>query len=124
MSGGQAARRAGRWGEAVTAEYLRRAGYMILETGYRCRMGEIDLIARKDGILAFVEVKTRRSGAFAAPREFVDARKQRRLRLTAQAYLAAHPECALQPRFDVAEVLAPEGPAGEARVTYLENAFW
>ena len=69
-------RRVGRWGEALAAEYLRRQGYKLLSSGYCCRMGEIDLIGVRDGILAFVEVKTRQNERFGQGREFVDQRKQ------------------------------------------------
>ena len=54
------AKRVGNWGEALTAEYLRGKGYHILDSGFRCQEGEIDLIAQKGDTLAFVEVKTRR----------------------------------------------------------------
>lgn len=113
----------GRWGEAQTANFLRARGYTLLASGYRCRFGEIDLIASKGDILAFVEVKLRKSGAFAQPREFVDARKQRRIRTTAECYLA-ETNSPLQPRFDVAEVSAPEGTGTkQPEITYYENAF-
>lgn len=113
----------GRWGEAQTAAYLREHGYELLASGYRCRFGEIDLVAAKDGILAFVEVKLRKDDSFASPREFVDARKQSRIRITAECYLA-EAGSALQPRFDVAEVYAPEGVNTKKPViTYYENAF-
>ena len=100
----------GAWGEAVAAEYLRKKRYEILATGYRCRYGEIDLIVRNRRYLVFVEVKLRRSDRFAEAREFVDSRKQQRLRVTASLYLEQFPT-ELQPRFDVIEVYAPEGTA-------------
>lgn len=125
MSGGGNAHLIGRWGEALIAEYLRRQGYKMLVTGYRCRMGEIDLIGTRDGILAFIEVKTRQDGRFGEGREFVDKRKQERIRTTAQYYLLEHPELLLQPRFDVAEIIASEGTATEEPVIhYLEDAFY
>lgn len=112
----------GRWGEALVAEDLRRRGWQIVASGWRCRFGEIDLIARNREFLAFVEVKLR-SGNFAAPREYVDWKKQQKLRTTAQLYLAGHPT-QLQPRFDVAEVYAPEGLKTQKPVIrYFENAF-
>lgn len=124
MSGGENARLVGRWGEALVAEYLRRQGYRLLATGYRCRMGEIDLIGVRDGVLAFVEVKTRQDGRFGQGREFVDRRKQERMLATARQYLMEHPGDELQPRFDVAEVLASEGTATRnPEISYLEHAF-
>lgn len=113
----------GRWGEAHVAEWLRKNGYEVVAAGYRSRFGEIDLIAAKGGYLAFVEVKLRKTADFAQAREFVDNRKQGRIRTTAQLYLAEHPT-ELQPRFDVAEVYAPQGTRTEKpEIRYWENAF-
>ena len=111
----------GNQGEEEVARWLRGQGYRILASQYRCRFGEIDLIARsREGILCFVEVKARTSSRFAAAREAVTAAKQRRLRTTAQLYLArtGQGECAC--RFDVAEVYP--GPAGY-EINYITNAF-
>ena len=122
MSGGEA-RLLGRWGEEQVANWLRKKGYQIVAAGYRCRFGEIDLIAKSGKYICFTEVKLRRSAEFAQAREFVDARKQERLRITAQQYLA-ETACTLQPRFDVAEVYAPDGISTKnPRIIYLENAF-
>ena len=113
----------GRWGEAQVAGWLRKNGYEVVASGYHSRFGEIDLIAVKGGFLTFVEVKLRKDAAFAQAREFVDARKRRRILTTAQCYLAEHPTH-LQPRFDVAEVYAPEGTRTKQPVIrYWENAF-
>ena len=114
----------GRWGEALVAADLRKRGFCILAAGYRSRFGEIDLIAKNDTYISFTEVKLRKSAAFAAGREAVDRRKQQRLRTTAEIWLAEHSEEALQPRFDVAEVYAPEGTATRhPQIHYIENAF-
>lgn len=113
----------GKWGEALVAQDLRQKGWSIQGAGYRCRMGEIDLIATKGGYIVFVEVKLRKSDAYGAAAEAVTARKQQRLRAAAQLYLQAHPT-KRQPRFDVAEVYAPQGFETKApRITYIENAF-
>lgn len=113
----------GAWGEALAADYLRHKRYTLLAHSYRCRFGEIDLIARKGRYLVFVEVKTRANADFAAAREYVDARKQSRIRTTASVYLAEYPT-ELQPRFDVIEIYAPEGPDTEKpEIHHLEDAF-
>lgn len=123
MSAGGDRKLLGRWGESVVAEDLRRRGCTILAAGWHCRMGEIDLIASDGTYLRLVEVKLRKDARFAQAREFVDHRKQEKLRLAAQLYLAENPT-ALQPRFDVAEVYAPEGIATkEPKIIYIENAF-
>lgn len=124
MSGGER-RLLGRWGEALAAEKLRGMGYRIIAAGYQCRFGEIDLIAEYDKYLCFIEVKLRKDASFAPGRAAVDRKKQEKLRTTAQWYLAEHPEQNLQPRFDVAEIYAPQGMATQKpEFHYWENAFW
>lgn len=114
---------AGAWGELIAAEYLQRKHYHILASGYRCRFGEIDLIAQYKGFLVFVEVKLRKSDRFAKAYEFVDAKKQQRLRTTAAVYLSQYPT-QLQPRFDVIEVYAPDGTDTKKPViNHMEGAF-
>ena len=111
----------GIWGEAQVANYLRAHGYQLLAHSYRCRYGEIDLIARKGKVLCFVEVKTRANLDYGLPREYVTAGKQEKLRKTAAFYLSAQ-ELDCPTRFDVAEVY--RGADGEAaRITYMKNAF-
>ena len=115
-------RELGRFGEERAARYLRLRGYRILETNYACRLGEIDLIAKKGGYIVFVEVKLRKSADFAAAREFVTAAKQQRIRSTAALWLSQN-ETALQPRFDVVEIYAPQGAEGRITINHIENAF-
>ena len=113
----------GRWGESLVAEELRRRGCRVVAAGYRTRFGEIDLIAEDGPYLLFVEVKLRKSDRFAPGRAFVDRGKQERIRTTAELYLVQNPT-ERQPRFDVAEVYAPQGTAtAKPRIVYLENAF-
>ena len=114
----------GRWGEDQVALRLEAAGYTILARRYRTRYGEIDLIATTDKYLCFIEVKLRKDASFAPGRAAVDRRKQEKLRATAASYLAQHPENALQPRFDVAEIYAPQGmETKQPEFRYWENAF-
>ena len=113
----------GAWGEALAAEYLRKKRYQIMEANFRTRIGEIDLIASNRQYLVFVEVKLRKNADFAMAREFVDYRKQGKIRSTAQLYLDYHPT-RLQPRFDVIEIYAPEGMETKSPViNHLEDAF-
>ena len=87
----------GNRGEAEVARYLRKKGYTLLASQWRCRFGELDLVARdRKGTICFVEVKLRTGTACGLPREAVDRRKQARLRTAAALYLST--------RFDVAEV--------------------
>ena len=113
----------GPWGEALAAEYLRKKGCRIEAMNYRTRLGEIDIIAANRRYLIFCEVKLRKSAEYGAAREFVDARKQERLRQTALLWLEGH-ETRLQPRFDVIEIYAPDGMATKQPVIrQLEDAF-
>lgn len=113
----------GAWGEALAAQYLQKKHFRILSTGYRSRFGEIDLIAANKKFLVFAEVKLRKNDHFAGAREFVDRRKQDRLRTTAEIYLSEFPT-QLQPRFDVIEIYAPEGTQTKNPViNHIEDAF-
>ena len=114
----------GRWGEETAAAYLRRRHYTIVAANYRCRLGEIDLIAENRDYLVFVEVKLRKSAAFAEALEFVDRHKQERIRRTAELYLCEHPKQTKQPRFDVIEGYAPFGTEKKRpEIRHLEDAF-
>ena len=113
----------GAWGEALAAEYLRKKHYKVEAVGYHCRYGEIDLIVSNRKYLVFVEVKLRKSPNFARAREYVDRRKQDRIRMTASLYLSQNPG-ELQPRFDVIEIYAPEGTATvRPEIYHMEDAF-
>lgn len=123
MSGGVQARLLGKWGEQLIANHLRQKGWQIRETNFRCRLGEIDLIAENRNYLAFVEVKLRKDNRFGHASEAVSISKQQKIRATAELYLAEHPT-KLQPRFDVAEVYAPQGMNTiNPNIIYYENAF-
>lgn len=120
---GQSSRLLGRWGEEVAADCLRRKGYRLLAANWRCRFGEVDLIAADRQYLCFVEVKLRKNDGFGGAGAAVTAAKQDKLRATAQLYLAQNPT-RLQPRFDVIEVYAPQGTdTPRPTVRHLENAF-
>lgn len=113
----------GRWGEAKVGDYLRREGYRLVASGWHCRFGEIDLIAENGEYLIFVEVKLRKNDKHGYAREFVTPSKQRKVRTAASLYLAQRPT-ELQPRFDVAEIYAPQGMETEVPdIRYFENAF-
>lgn len=109
------------YGERVAARHLVTEGMQILDRNWRCRHGEIDIIARDADDLVFCEVKTRRTARFGTPAEAVVAAKARRLRRLAAAWLAAHDVHAPGIRFDVIGVV-PQ-PAGAAAVEHLRGAF-
>lgn len=113
----------GAWGEAVAAEYLRKRHYKIIANGYRSRFGEIDLIAKDRKTLVFVEVKLRKNDSYTKARDYVDKRKQDKLRLTASLYLSENP-CDLPARFDVIEIYAPDGTTtAHPDIYHMEDAF-
>ena len=110
-------------GEQLAAAYLEQRGMRLVESRYRCRFGEIDLVAWDGETLCFVEVKLRKSSAYGTAGEAVDGRKQHKLYVAAQLYLQRHPT-SLQPRFDVVEIEAPQGMDTKApKVRRIENAF-
>lgn len=113
----------GAWGESLAAQYLKKKHYTLLAAGYRCRFGEIDLIAADKHYIVFAEVKLRKNDRFARACEFVDYRKQERIRTTASFYLAENPT-ELQPRFDVIEIYAENGiETKKPEIHHMESAF-
>lgn len=113
----------GELGEDYATQYLMGMGYDIVDHNVRSPYGEIDLIARKGDILAFVEVKTRSAKRMYEPREAVSASKQKKIVETALLYLSEHPE-EVQPRFDVVEVFL-QGSSNKAlaAINHIEDAF-
>ena len=109
-------------GENKAAEYLVRHGYKVLEKNFRCRAGEIDIIACKGNFVVFTEVKFRKNAAYAEAKEYVTYAKQQRIIKTAMLWLSTH-ECDLQPRFDVIEVYPTNNFLAPYRINHLENAF-
>lgn len=113
----------GFWGETQAAAELRRRGYAII--GRRVRVGrrdEIDLLARRGGVLVFVEVKTRRNETFGRPAAAVTRRKRHYLSRAAVRYMRRLKPAPQYFRFDVVEVVgAPDGPPPVIR--HIENAF-
>lgn len=104
--------------ETKVQEHLQTLGYEIVARNFYTKHGEIDLIAKKDGYLVFIEVKYRADGRFGAPEEAVDFRKQKKIIAAAQYYLYKNRISFDTPcRFDVAGV-----QGNEIRIT--ENAFW
>ncbi len=110
----------GRLGEDLTEYYLKRSGYEILKRNFRIKGGEIDIIAAKDGIIAFVEVKTRDISAFEVGAKAVGNRKRRLIINAAVSYSQRFPH-ELQPRFDVSEVTVKDGRIIKFR--YFDDAF-
>lgn len=103
--------------EQAVQEYLKSHGFVILEMNYRCRQGEIDIIAKEDNYYVFIEVKYRSTTDYGLPGEAVGPAKQKRISMAAQYYLYSHGLSEDTPvRFDVAGVLRD-------KITYYRNAF-
>jgi len=111
----------GAYGERAAARWLEDEGYAVLDRNWRCRAGELDVVAVRGGVVVFVEVKCRRSASFGAPAASVTPAKVARLRAAASAWLAAHGLGEVPVRFDVVSVLRP--PAGPTVVEHVEGAF-
>ena len=112
----------GQWGETQALQYLRKKGYAIVATNYRKRFGEIDIIATKDDVMVFIEVKCRRGQSFGSPLEAVDFRKQQRISRVAMEYIQAQQAGECNARFDVIAVELLPGKE-HARIEHIENAF-
>ena len=113
----------GKWGEKVALDYLCKKKYSIIATSFRSRFGEIDIIARNDDFIVFVEVKTRKNADFAHAKEYVSKTKQRKIISTANYWLMKAAN-AHQPRFDVIEVYAKDGEFTiSPDINHIENAF-
>lgn len=113
----------GRAAEAAAARYLAREGWVLLGRNVRIGRGELDLIVRRGGVLAFVEVKARRSAACGAPEDAVDGRKRRQVARLAELWLAARP-WALRGVSDVRfDVVAVDATVRPAEVRHLPGAF-
>ena len=113
----------GAMGEAAAADWLRKKRWKILAMNYRCRLGEVDIIARDGGEYVFVEVKLRRIGGYAPAAEYVTPAKQRKLRLAAESWLVENgledPPC----RFDVVEVYLDRESDRIERLNLISEAF-
>lgn len=109
----------GKKGEGLVADYLKKQGYVIKAMNYSQRLGEIDIIAQKNEIMAFVEVKTRNNFYFNVSEVIVPA-KQRKIIQTARHYIAENNIYDVVIRFDAALL---EMRSDDIAITYIPNAF-
>jgi putative endonuclease len=110
----------GREGERVAERFLKKKGYAVVERNYRCRGGEVDLIALDRRVIVFVEVKTRTDHQFGNPLEAVEPRKQRRMIHAAQFFLHEKKLHQREARFDVVGI---SWPGDDPVVEHVQNAF-
>lgn len=110
----------GRKGETIAVAFLKKTGYQIVETNYRCPLGEIDIIARDQDDLVFVEVKTRKSTALGYPEQAVGVTKQKKMSRLALWYLERNKMHDATARFDVVAVTMSQS---EPEIRLIKNAF-
>lgn len=107
--------------EKEAALHIKKFGFDIVQKNYQCKLGEIDIIAKKDDCLVFFEVRHRKQKKFGGALESVDSKKQQKLIKTASYYLQQKQLTnRIQCRFDV---IAIEGPIGQFKINWIENAF-
>ena len=97
-------RETGILGEKIAINFLRKRGYRILETNYRCHYGEIDIVARQKDCLAFIEVRTKKSLVFDSPEESITRTKKEHMRATANHYLQTHGNVSPSWRIDMVAI--------------------
>lgn len=108
----------GKAGEDIACKYLVQNGYIIIKRNYRAANGEIDIIAKRGGHIAFVEVKTRYNTDFGLASDAVNYQKQQKIIRTARAFLVSYKNFE-DVSFDVCEVYT-----GDRCINYIENAFY
>ena len=112
----------GRAGEEAAVRYLQKKGMRMVERNFRCRMGELDIVARDGPYLVFVEVRTVTGIAFGTAQESVDGKKKRKLRQVAMYYIQCNKAACQPARFDVVGVVMNQ--AGSVlRIDHIVNAF-
>jgi putative endonuclease len=117
-------RTVGKAGEEAAAAFLESEGYTLLHRNWRCRSGEIDIVAGMEETIVFVEVRTRTSeGRFGTAAESVDSRKQLQVRSTAQVYLHTHKLFGCAIRFDVIALTLERGTGVVNGLKHIKAAF-
>lgn len=112
----------GNKGEKLAAKFLKRKGYKIIQRNYKCKLGEIDIIAEQDRTIVFVEVKTRRTQEFGPPQNAITAAKRSQISKVALFYIREKKLVDQSCRFDVIGItFSPE--SRKPRIEHIENAF-
>lgn len=114
----------GKAGEDLARKYLINNGYDILESNFRCRCGEIDIIAEKDDYITFIEVKTRTNSNYGFPAESINYKKRHSIIKSAQTYIAYKNLNGKNIRFDVIEVITDLKNPEKNSINHIKNAFW
>ena len=113
----------GRKGEDIATRFLKKTGYKIIERNFKCRLGEIDLIAFEKGVLIFIEIKTRTSYSFVPPQLSVNRIKQKKIINSALSYLVQKRITGIDCRFDIITIIFPTDLNKGEKVTLIKDAF-
>lgn len=113
----------GRRGEELAVKELRRRGFRIIERNYRCRYGEIDIIAARKGRLSFIEVRTKAGGSYGTAEESITGQKRERLANSAEEYISSHRGLPENWGIDFVAVDIDSASGKPLRVELLENAL-
>lgn len=107
----------GKQKEQQAVEFLQNKGYRILYQNYRTKIGEIDIVAKDNNTIVFIEVRSREYDTLGRPEESVNKRKQSKIAKVASLFLATYPDSYESVRFDVVAIL-------KDKIVHIENAFW
>jgi putative endonuclease len=110
----------GKDGEQIAVKYLKSNGFKILDTNFRCAIGEIDIVAKEKDIIVFIEVKTRQSDTFTEPFESVGKRKQAKIKDLAEHYMQDKDYLDCDIRFDVLSITAKDK---DTKIEHIKDAF-
>jgi len=113
----------GKLGELIACKALQKKGYRILERNYRCRHGEIDIVARHKGCLVFIEVRSKTGADFGSPEESVTYQKKQKLMSSAMEYLGSHKDAPEDWRIDFVAVELDPGCNKAKRIEIIEDAI-
>ncbi len=108
----------GKRGEDIAADFITKKGLLIIDRNFRTKIGEIDIVAVDGDVVAFIEVKSRKTDTFGNPSDFVNRYQRKRIINTAQIFMKQKNLIDMQPRFDVCEIYSTTNT-----INYIENAF-
>lgn len=109
-------------GEKLAAKFLKRGGYRIIQSNYRCKLGEIDIIAERDRTIVFVEVRTKQTEEFGPPQYSINAAKRRQISKAALSYIREKNLVEQSCRFDVIGITF-SSKSRKPKIEHIENAF-
>lgn len=110
----------GNKGESIAEDYLKRKGYKIIRKNYRCRFGEVDIIARDNDTIVFIEVRTKQNDNFGSPQDSITPAKIEKISKTSLSFIQEKKLTGFSYRFDFIAITFPQG---KPNIEHIENAF-